>query len=203
MESRAITFTETPPHLLPPPSKLSPLQGVVPPSWDLDDDTWNNDYISDDDLLRDVRIYTGVLNFTANIPAYHENASGESADPQVQELADQIRDPTRRRLLTPSAPSSGAASPAEPMPGVVRNPLSEGASLPCGGGTSTETAQLSPAPEPATIRKGVTMRNNNIPRPNVVTRRATVELTDAVTRYRGVRPNNNSNNNNASTTTRL
>ena len=35
VESRNVTFTETPPHLLPPPSKLSPLQDRVPSSWDL------------------------------------------------------------------------------------------------------------------------------------------------------------------------
>ena len=31
VESRNITFIEAPPHLLPPPSKLSPLQDLVPP----------------------------------------------------------------------------------------------------------------------------------------------------------------------------
>ena len=93
VESRNATFVETPPHLLPPPSKLSPLQDLVPPSWDIDDDTLDNDYISYADLLRDVRDYTGVLDFTPNAP--HENASGVSVDPQVQELVDQIRDLTR------------------------------------------------------------------------------------------------------------
>ena len=38
------------------------------------------------------------------------------------------------------------------------------------------------------------MRNNNIPRPNVVTWRAVTKPTGVVTRYRGVRPNNNNNN---------
>ena len=65
-----------PPHLLPPPSNLSPLQDLIPPSWDLGDDTLDNDYISYDDLLRDIRDYTGVLDFTTNIPANHENPSG-------------------------------------------------------------------------------------------------------------------------------
>ena len=37
------------------------------------------------------------------------------------------------------------------------------------------------------------MRNNRIPWPNVVTRRAAVEPTGAVTCYRGVRSNNNNN----------
>ena len=104
VESRNVTFIETPPHLLPQPSKLSPVQNLVPPSWDLDDDTLANDYISYDDLLRDVRDYTSVMDFTANIPAKHKNASGVSADPRVKELVNQIRDLARRDLLTPTAP---------------------------------------------------------------------------------------------------
>ena len=196
VESRNATFIETPPHLLPPPSKLSSLQDLVPPSWDIEDDTLDNDYISYDDLLRDVRDYTGVLDFTANAPANHENASGVSTDPQVQELVDQIRDLTRRDLLTPAAPSPGAASPAEPLPGAVRELLSGGASPPSVGGASQETEGLSPAPMPATSRRGTSMRNNRVHRPNVVTRRAAAEMTGAATRYKGARPNNNNMNNN-------
>ena len=154
VESRDVTFIKTPPHLLPPPSKLSPLQDLVPPSWDIDDDPLNNDYISYDDLLRDVRDYTGVLDVTANAPANHENASRVSADPQVQELVDQICDLTRRDLLTLAAPSPGAASPAEPLSGAVREPLSGGTSPPSEGGASQETEGLSPAPMPATSRGG-------------------------------------------------
>ena len=40
-------------------------------------------------------------------------------------------------------------------------------------------------------KRGAAMRNNRIPRPNVVTRRVSVERTGAVPRQRGVRPNNN------------
>ena len=39
--------------------------------------------------------------------------------------------------------------------------------------------------------RGAATRNNWIPRPNVVTRRVSVERTGAVPRQRGVRPNNN------------
>ena len=68
----------------------------MPPSWDLDHDTLGNDYISYDDSLRDVRDYPGVLDFTADIPANHENARGVSVDPQVQGLID--HDLVRRDL---------------------------------------------------------------------------------------------------------
>ena len=136
VESRHVTFIEIPPHLLPPPSKLSPLQDLVPPSWDIDDDTLDNDYISYDNLLRGLRDYIGVLDFANNAPTNHENASGVPADPQVQELVDQIRDLTMRDLLTPAIPSPGAVSPAEPLPGAVREPLSGIASPPSEGGAS-------------------------------------------------------------------
>ena len=185
VESRNVTFIETPPHLLPPPSKPSPLQDLVPPSWDTDDDILDNDYISYDNLLRDVRDYTGVLDFS-NISANHENANGVSTDLQVQELVDKTRDITRRGLLAPAAPSPGAASPAEPLPAAVKEPLSGRASPPSGGGASPEIAGLSPAPEPATARRGAAMHNNRIRQPNVVTRRAAAERTGAVTRNRGV-----------------
>ena len=93
-------------------------------------------------------------------------------------------------------------TPAEFLPGEVREPLSGGPSTPLSGGASTpsgvraspETARPSPAPVPATARTGAAIRNNRIHRTNVVTRRAAAELTGAVTRYRGVRPKKNNNN---------
>ena len=142
VESRNVSFIETPQHLLPPPSKLSPLQELVSPSWDLDDETVDNHYVLYDDSMRDVTDYTGVFDFTVNIPANHENASGVSAHPQVQELVDQICDLTRRYLLTPAAPSPEASSPAEPLSGKVREPLSGVASPPSGGRASPETLDL-------------------------------------------------------------
>ena len=112
VESKNVTFIETPLHLLLLPSKLSSLQALVSPWCDLDDNTLDNDFMSYDNFMRDVRDYTGVLDFTANIPAKHENISGVSADLQVQELVGHIRDITRRDLLTPAVPSPRATSPA-------------------------------------------------------------------------------------------
>ena len=86
-------------------------------------------------------------------------------------------------------------APAESLPGEVREPLSGGPSTPSGVRASPETARPSPARVPATARTGAAIRNK-IHRPNVVTRRAAAELTGAVTRYRGVRPNKNNNNDN-------
>ena len=82
-------------------------------------------------------------------------------------------------------------APAKSLPGEVREPLSGGVSMPSGVSASRETARPSPAPVPATARTGAAIRNNRTHRPNVITRRAAVEQTGAVTRYRGVRPNKN------------
>ena len=195
MESRNVTLIETQPHLLSPPSNLSPLQNLIPSSWDLDDDTLENDYISYDDLLWDVRDYINVLDFTANIPANHENASGVSADPQAQEFVDQIRDFTGKDLLTPAAPLPGAGSQAEPLSGALKEPLSGAASPPSEKGASPEIAGLSPTTVSATARRGAAMHNNITYRPNVGTQCAAAEVAGAVTGYRGVRPNNKNNNN--------
>ena len=85
-------------------------------------------------------------------------------------------------------------APVEPLTGEVREPLLGGSSTPSEGRASPETARPSPAPVPATARRGAAMRDNRIHRPNVVTRPAAAEVTGAVTRYRGVHPNINNNN---------
>ena len=84
-------------------------------------------------------------------------------------------------------------APAEPLPGEVGERLSRGASTPRGGRASTKTARSSPAPVPATARRGAAMLDNRVHRTNVVTRRAAAELTGAATRHRGVRSNKNNN----------
>ena len=70
-----------------------------------------------------VRDYTGILDFIVNITVNHEDASSASVDTKVQKLVDQIRDLTRRDVLTPAAPLPGAASLliAKPLPEQKRN----------------------------------------------------------------------------------
>ena len=85
-------------------------------------------------------------------------------------------------------------APAEPLTGEVREPLSGGASTPSEGRASPETARPSPAPVPATTRRGAAVRDSRMHRPNVITRRAAAELSGAVARYRGVHPNIINNN---------
>ena len=80
----------------------------------------------------------------------------------------------------------------EPLSGEASTSLSRGALPPSEGGASQETEGLFPAPMPATSRRRAAVRNNRIHWPSVVMRRAASELTGAVTRYKGVRPNKNS-----------
>ena len=113
-------------------------------------------------------------------------------------------EPVEKALMASSLvaiPSEDSASsslailvaPAESLPGEVQETLSGGASTPSGVRASPETVRHSPAPVPATARTGAAIRNNRVHRPNVVTRRAAAELTGAVTRHKGVRPNKNNN----------
>ena len=119
------------------------------------DDTLDNDCISYGNFLRDVSDFTGALDFTANILANPEHASGVSVNPQVKGLVHQLRDLIRRNLLAPTSPSPGAASPAECLPGAAGEPSSGGASPPSRGGASPETGGRSPPPPvQATARRG-------------------------------------------------
>ena len=139
-----------------------------------------------------------------------EPLSGGASTPSGVRVNDE--EPVEKALMASSsvAVTSGYSAnsnlvtlvaPAEYLLGGVREPLSGGASTPLSGGVSTpsgvraspKTVRPSPAPVPATARTGAAIRNNRVHRPNVVTRRAAAELTGAVTRYKGVRPNRNNN----------
>ena len=126
--------------------------------------------------------------------------SGRASTPSGVRVNDE--EPVEKALMASSSVAvtsedsansnpSTLVAPAEYLLGKVREPSSGGASTPIGVRTSPETARPSPALVPAIARTGATIRNNRIHRSNVVTRRATAELTGAVTRYRGVRPKNN------------
>ena len=105
VESRNVTFIETPPHLIPQPKRLSPLR-ELPPAELVDD------YASTDDLMRDARDYTTVLDFNVNIPDEHAKADSVDGDPGMEPIVKQIRDVTREDLLIPPGEfwSGGASS---------------------------------------------------------------------------------------------
>ena len=76
VESRDIVSIETPPNLLPTARRLSPQQDLESPSYEFNDDTHefsddtlDNNYVSHDDMLRDVQNYSSALEFGVDIPA--------------------------------------------------------------------------------------------------------------------------------------
>ena len=69
VESRNVVFIETPPNLLLVARRLSPQQDLESPSYDFSDDTLDDNYVSHDDMLRDVQNYTSALNFGVDTPA--------------------------------------------------------------------------------------------------------------------------------------
>ena len=93
-----MTFIETPPHLIPQPTRLSSLR-ELPPVELVDD------YASTDHLLRDARDYTAVLDFNINVPAEHVNADSVDGGPGMEPVFEQIRDVTRKDLLIPPGES--------------------------------------------------------------------------------------------------
>ena len=107
VESRNVTFIETPPHLILQPTRLPPLRELSPAEL-------VDDYASTDDLLRDARGYTVDLDVNVNIPAEHANADSVDSGPGMEPIFEQIHDVTRKDLLiTPGESSSGIASYVE------------------------------------------------------------------------------------------
>ena len=130
--------------------------------------TLDNNYISYDDLPRDVRDTTGVLDFIGNTPANHENASGVSGDLQVQVSVDQIHKCTRRKCFTHAALSLGAASTVEILLGAAGVSSPGGASPWSGWRALPEGRALLPDLMSATTSKRTAMQNNRTSRPNLV-----------------------------------
>ena len=98
VESRNVVFIETPPNLLPATRRLSPQQNLESPSYDFSDDTLNDNYVSHDDILRDMQNYTSALDFDVDTSA----GTVELLLPQQ---------------AVPGLTSPGGASPAKFRPG--------------------------------------------------------------------------------------
>ena len=69
VERRNVVFIETPLNLLPAARRLSPQQELESSSYDFSDDTLDDNYVSYDDMLRDVQNYTSALNLDVDKPA--------------------------------------------------------------------------------------------------------------------------------------
>ena len=144
MESRYMTFIDTPPHLTPQPIRLSPLR-------ELPREKLVDAYASTDDLLRDVRDYTAVLDFNVNIPDEHAIADSMDGSPGLEPILEQIRDVTSNDpLISPGESSSGEASSVETLPGRTLPEVSSPSSAPDPMPASDQAAPApSPTPSPA------------------------------------------------------
>ena len=69
VKSRNVVFIVTPPNLLSAARRLSPQQDLKSPSYDFSDDTLDDNYVSHDDMMRDVQNYTSALDFGVDTPA--------------------------------------------------------------------------------------------------------------------------------------
>ena len=120
VESRIVVFIKTPPNLLPATRQLSQQQDLELPSYDFSDDTLDDNYVSHDDMLRNVQNYTSSLNFGVDTPT----GTVEFLLPQQ---------------ASPDVTSSGGASPAGILPGGVTPE----------GSSPLPTPAPAPAPAPA------------------------------------------------------
>ena len=144
VESKNVTFIENPPRLIPQPTRLSPLRELPPAKM-------VEDYASTDDLLRDARDYTEVLDFNVNIPAEHANADSVDGGSGMERILEQICDVTRKDLLIPPGESSsGGASSVETLPWKTLPETSPPSSAPDPMPAGDQAASApSPVPSPA------------------------------------------------------
>ena len=123
MESRNVIFSETPSRLLQQPLEETSQQ-VHPPSNGMD----GHNYITDDDLLRDLPDYTSVLDTIPGVSADHIAVGGLSDNPPVAELLERISEITRRNTQdggSIGAPQEGAMPGGEPTDGVSQEVVLE------------------------------------------------------------------------------
>ena len=78
IETRNVVFIKPPPYPIPQPLKLSPLQQLQSPSLKFTEDTLDDNYVSSEKMLRDVRVYTAALDFNIDIPADRGDVRSES-----------------------------------------------------------------------------------------------------------------------------
>ena len=79
VEARNVVFIETPPHLIPQPSQPSPLYRLQSSSLKFTEDTLDDNNVSNEEMLQDVRDYTAALDFNIDILADRDDLHGESS----------------------------------------------------------------------------------------------------------------------------
>ena len=163
VESRNVVFIETPPNFLPAARRLSPQQDFESPSYDFSDDTLDGNYISHDDMLRDVQNYTSTLSFGVDTPA------------------------ATVKLLLPQQASPGVTSPGGASPGGV---TPEGSLPPPAPAPAPGPAPASTSATPRATNVQANRGTMGVTPAVTCSRGARLLLVSVATRYRGGRDNN-------------
>ena len=109
VEARSVVFIETPPHLIPQPSQPSPLHRLQSSSLKFTEDTLDDNYVSNEEMLQDVRDYTAALDFNVDILADRDDLHGESSRGGVSPGNGLSGGDTPEAIIPSSSPASSLA----------------------------------------------------------------------------------------------
>ena len=156
IESRNVIFIETLSRLLPAPSEGPQLlMQELPPGDDPDCDSKGHNYITDDDVLRDLRNYKSVVDHPGSASTDHVTANRRSENTLVVELLGRINAITRRGLLKDDAlPEEASPTGEVPQGGVLERP--DQPTSPAGGPVEASFEGSSSPQQYGQSRHGVT-----------------------------------------------
>ena len=109
VEARNAVFIETPPHLIPQPSQPSPLHRLQSSSLKFTEDTLDDNYVSNEEMLQDVRDYTAALDFNIGILADRDDLHSESSRGGVSPGNGLSGGDTPEAIIPSSSPASSLA----------------------------------------------------------------------------------------------
>ena len=109
VEARNVVFIETPPHLIPQPSQPSSLHRLQSSSLKFTEDTLDDNYVSNEEMLQDVRDYTAALDFNIDILADRDDLHGESSRGGVSTGNGLSGGDTSEAIIPSSSPASSLA----------------------------------------------------------------------------------------------
>ena len=116
VEARNVVFIETPPHLIPQPSQPSPLHRLQSSSLKFTEDTLDDNYVSSEEMLQDVRDYTAALDFNIDILADRDDLHVKSSRGGVSPGNGLSGGDTPEAIIPSSSPAPSLASTPTSVP---------------------------------------------------------------------------------------
>ena len=105
-----VIFIETPPYVLPPSRRLSPVQGLEAPTFDFSDSSLDDNYSSRNDMIQDSKDCTSALDFEANDALLIPTPGGSSpGGTTTQEPSSDTPVPASAPGITPAPGPTPAA----------------------------------------------------------------------------------------------